>query len=157
MAEIGGVRPANPIETTTTAGPDVFGRRVVLVAVILIGLVVLCLAIVFARKRAERSGPGDVRIAIEEVTPVPSLSALREQGIEVSRALTAATDLLTKANSKVNELQTAVDRYALSSFKVLQDADEQMLHTCARVRPSIGSLGHNDPAGQGSGVSQSIP
>ena len=67
MAEIGGVRPANPIETTTTAGP--LGWRVVLVAVILIGLVVLCLAIVFARKRAERSGPGDMRSAIEEVTP----------------------------------------------------------------------------------------
>ena len=43
----------------------------------------------------------------------------------MSRALTAATDLLTKANSKVNELETAVDRYALSSFKVLQAADEQ--------------------------------
>ena len=58
MVEIGGVRPANSIETNNTAGPDVFGRRVVLVAVILIGLVVLCLAIVFARKRAERSGRG---------------------------------------------------------------------------------------------------
>ena len=66
-----------------------------------------------------------MRIAIEEVTPVPSLSALRERGVEVSSALTAATDLLTKANSTVNQLQTAVDRYALSSFKVLQDADEQ--------------------------------
>jgi len=32
---------------------------------------------------------------------------------------------LTKANSKVSELQRAVDRYALSSFRVLQDADEQ--------------------------------
>jgi molecular chaperone GrpE (heat shock protein) len=32
---------------------------------------------------------------------------------------------LTNANSTVNQLQTAVDRYALSSFKVLQDADEQ--------------------------------
>jgi molecular chaperone GrpE (heat shock protein) len=125
MVEIGGVRSANPIDTKNTAGPDVFGRRVLLVPVILIGLVVLCLAIVFARKRTMRSGPGDVRNPIEEVPPVPSLSALRERGVEVSRALTAATDLLTKANSTVNQLQAAVDCYALSSFKVLQAADEQ--------------------------------
>ena len=125
MVEVGSVKPPSPIDTRNTAGPEVFGRRVILVPVILIGLVLLCLAIVFARKRAGRSGSGDASIAIEDVTPVPSLSALRGRGVEVSRALTAATDQIMKANSTVNQLQTAVDRYALSSFKELQDADER--------------------------------
>ena len=57
--------------------------------------------------------------------------AVREQGTEVSRELANTTDLLTQTNSRVNQFQTAVERYALSNYQALQEAEEQCV-TIAR-------------------------
>jgi molecular chaperone GrpE (heat shock protein) len=105
-----------------------------LASLTVIALAFLALGVAFARRRSERTKrPSSEILAItgEGAYPVPSLSALREQGTEVSRELANATDLLTQTNSRVNQFQTAVERYALSNYQALQEAEEQCV-TIAR-------------------------
>jgi len=82
-----------------------------------------------------------MRIAIEEQSSKLSLSALREQGATVSRELVNATEVLTRTNSTVNQLQAAVDGYALSNYNAIQEVEEQCV---ALGRECILLLDHLD-------------
>ncbi|MGB6259078.1 MAG: nucleotide exchange factor GrpE [Candidatus Sulfotelmatobacter sp.] len=122
------VNPRGPVQTSSLR------RQFMLASLTAIALVFLALGVAFARRwsqRTKRPSPEIVAIAGEGAHPVPSLSALREQGTEVSRELANTTDLLTQTNSRVNQFQTAVERYALSNYQALQEAEEQCV-TIAR-------------------------
>jgi molecular chaperone GrpE (heat shock protein) len=88
-------------------------------ALVVIGLAVATLIVVFAWRRHSRG-----KVAIEPSSN-PSFSALREQGATVSRELVNATEVLTRTGSTVNQLQAAVDRYALSNYNAIQEVEEQ--------------------------------
>ena len=121
------VTPANPVD----ANPlrlSVFEHPFVLGSIVATAVAALLLVLVFARKRtepAEQLDPQIPKTAREEVPPIPTVSALREHGAGVSRALAAVSDLLAQTDSKVNQFQNAVERYAISNYKVLEDADER--------------------------------
>ena len=125
MVENAEFGPVNPLNARSPVGPGLLGRHLVLGSVIAIALAVLVLVVVFARKRPGRPAPEIPGIAVEEAPPIPSLSALREHGTAMSRELASATDLLAQTNSRVSQFQSAVERYALANYKVLQDAEEQ--------------------------------
>jgi len=82
-----------------------------------------------------------LHIAIEEPSSNPSLSALREQGATVSRELVKAKEALTRTSSTVNQLQAAVERYALLSYNAVQEVEEQCV---ALGRECILLLDHLD-------------
>lgn len=123
------VKPA--VVQSTTRGPATPGflaRYSVLGGALVIALVVLAFAVALARRRPDRPEtpvPGVPGSTAKEEPPIPSLSAVREQGASVQHLLASTVDLLAQTNSKVREFQSAVERHALSNYKVLQVADEQ--------------------------------
>jgi molecular chaperone GrpE (heat shock protein) len=125
---------AKNVESVPAAVPKIpqdpaFDPRGLMVwALVVIGLAVATLIVVFAwrrHSRAKASRPEFLRIAIKEPASNLSLSALREQGATVSRDLVNATEVLTRTNSTVNQLQAAVDGYALSNYNAIQEVEEQ--------------------------------
>jgi molecular chaperone GrpE (heat shock protein) len=89
-------------------------------ALVVIALAVATLVAVFAWRRHRRGN-----IAIEKASSNLSLSALREQGATVSREIVNATQVLARTNWTANQLQAAVDSYALSNYNAIQEVEEQ--------------------------------
>jgi molecular chaperone GrpE (heat shock protein) len=114
--------PKSPQDPPSGRGGWMVG---VLVVIVLAAAVFVAVFGLRMHSRAKASGPELLGIAIEEPSSNLSLSALREQGATVSRELVNATEVLTRTNSTVNELQAAVDRYALSNYNAIQEVEEQ--------------------------------
>lgn len=121
-------RPARPVNKGIPVRPDALGHYLMLGSLITLAVAVLVLLALLARRRPARPmtpGPEASENAVAEPPPIPSLSALREQGAAVSREMANATDLLTQAGSRISQFQAAVERYALSNYRALQEAEEQ--------------------------------
>jgi molecular chaperone GrpE (heat shock protein) len=91
---------------------------------------VLMIVVVLARRRLRPPNvlaPELLGRAVEESPRVPSLSALRDQGAAVSHGLAKVTELFAQVNSSVNQFQTVVERYALSNYNELEEAEEQCI------------------------------
>src|SRR5215469_6093035 len=108
-------------------------RDLMVGALVVIVLAVAVLVAVFARAVFRRRRHSRVKvpgwelldIAVEEPSSNLSLSALREQGATVSRELVNAREVLTRTSSTVNQLQAAVELYALSNYNAVQEVEEQ--------------------------------
>jgi molecular chaperone GrpE (heat shock protein) len=119
--------PAAPM---ISQGPTLRSRDLMVWALVVIVLAVAVLVAVFTRRRHSRATDPRLEllhIAIEEPASNPSLSALREQGATVSRELVNAKEVLTRTSSNVNQLQAAVEIYALSNYNAVQEVEEQCL------------------------------
>ena len=129
-----------------TQGPPFRSRGLMIGALvaIVLAVVVAVLFALFARRKhshAKARSPELLHIAIEEPSSTPSLSALREQGATVSREIVNAKEVLTRTSSTVNQLQAAVEHYALSNYNAVQEVEHQCV---ALGRECILLLDHLD-------------
>ena len=111
-------------------GVRISGPNFAIVSALALVTLGLILVVILASKRLGRPhahAPELVDSALKQAVWIPSLSALRDQGLAVSNELAKATELLEQASSNVNQFQKAVERYALSKHNELEAAEEQCI------------------------------